>query len=68
MKVILKESVYNLGESGDIVDVKNGYGRNYLIPQGKAIFATPGAVEAAEKAQKELEEYLKYLRHKYKKS
>lgn len=58
MKIILKEAVYNLGESGDIVDVKNGYGRNYLIPQGKAVFATPGAVEAVERAQKEMEERL----------
>lgn len=58
MKLILKEAVHNLGESGDIVDVKNGYGRNFLIPQGKAVFATPGAVEAAERAQKQLEERL----------
>lgn len=39
MKVILTENVYKLGEVGDIVQVKGGYGRNYLIPQGKAILA-----------------------------
>lgn len=45
MKLILKEDVNKLGESGDIVDVKPGYGRNYLIPQGKAIMATEGALK-----------------------
>lgn len=45
MKLILKEDVNKLGDSGDIVDVKPGYGRNYLIPQGKAIMATEGALK-----------------------
>src|SRR6056297_382379 len=45
MKLILKEDVKKLGDSGDIVDVKPGYGRNYLIPQGKAIMATQGALK-----------------------
>ncbi len=45
MKLILKEDVDKLGESGDIVDVKPGYGRNYLIPQGKAVMATEGAIK-----------------------
>ena len=40
MKVILKEDMSNLGAAGDIVDVKAGYGRNYLIPQGLAVAAT----------------------------
>lgn len=48
MKVILKEFVNNLGEKNDIVDVKPGYGRNYLIPQGLAIIATGSAVKVAE--------------------
>ncbi len=39
MKVILREDVPNLGEVGDIVNVKPGYGRNYLIPQGLAVIA-----------------------------
>ena len=40
LKLILRESVPSLGEAGDLVTVKPGYARNYLIPQGKAIFAT----------------------------
>ena len=40
MKVILTEDVPNLGVVGDLVSVKDGYGRNYLIPQGKAVFAS----------------------------
>lgn len=40
MEVILKQPVRNLGDSGDVVKVKDGYGRNYLIPQGLAIMAT----------------------------
>ena len=46
MKVILLQDVGNLGEEGDVVTVKAGYGRNYLIPQGKACIATPGAERA----------------------
>lgn len=48
MKIILKEEVDNLGLAGDIVDVADGYGRNYLIPRGMAILATPGAEKEAE--------------------
>lgn len=43
MEIILKQDVQNLGFKDDIVTVKNGYGRNYLIPQGMAILATPSA-------------------------
>ncbi|MGB5243334.1 MAG: 50S ribosomal protein L9 [Lutimonas sp.] len=43
MELILKQDVANLGFADDIVNVKNGYGRNFLIPQGKAILATPSA-------------------------
>ncbi len=43
MKIILTADVAGLGESGDIVEVKPGYARNYLMPQEKAIMATPGA-------------------------
>lgn len=46
MKVILLENIENLGEEGDIVDVKNGYGRNFLIPRGLAHIASDGAVRA----------------------
>ena len=43
MELILKEDIQNLGFKDDIVSVKNGYGRNFLIPQGKAIIATASA-------------------------
>lgn len=46
MKVILKEDVEKLGSEGELVSVKDGYGRNYLIPQGKALLATKGAINA----------------------
>lgn len=45
MKIILKEDIINLGYKDDVVEVKNGYARNYLIPQGKAIMATPWALK-----------------------
>ncbi|NGP87756.1 50S ribosomal protein L9 [Aliifodinibius halophilus] len=45
MKLILREDVNKLGDAGDIVEVKAGYGRNYLIPQGKAVMATDGALK-----------------------
>lgn len=41
MELILKETISSLGLEGDIVTVKSGYGRNYLLPQGKAVLATP---------------------------
>lgn len=44
MKVILKEYVYKHGVAGDVVNVSNGFARNYLIPRGLAIKATPGAL------------------------
>ena len=43
MELILKRDVENLGFTNDVVNVKNGYGRNYLIPQGHAELATPSA-------------------------
>lgn len=48
MQVILKSEVHNLGLPGDVVTVADGYGRNYLIPQGFAIRATAGAMKEAE--------------------
>jgi large subunit ribosomal protein L9 len=48
MKVILKSEVDNLGLPGDVVDVADGYGRNFLIPRGKAILATRGAMREAD--------------------
>jgi large subunit ribosomal protein L9 len=57
MEIILLEDVANLGYKDDVVKVKNGYGLNYLIPQGKAIVATPSA-------KKVLAENLKQRAHK----
>ncbi len=45
MKVILLKEVDNLGDAGDVVKVKDGYGRNYLIPKGLARLATPSAIK-----------------------
>ncbi len=61
MEVILKKDVDNLGFVDDLVTVKNGYGRNYLIPQGFAVLATPSA-------KKVLEENLKQRAYKEKKA
>jgi large subunit ribosomal protein L9 len=48
MKVILKEDIKKLGFKDDVCSVKNGYGRNFLIPRGKAILATPSAIKMLE--------------------
>jgi large subunit ribosomal protein L9 len=48
MKVLLLDDVYNLGRAGDVKKVANGYGRNYLIPQGLAVLATPSALKEVE--------------------
>lgn len=48
MKVILTQDVKNLGHKDDLVNVKDGYGRNFLIPQGKAKLATAGAIKMLE--------------------
>ncbi len=49
MQVILKKDVQNLGEAGDMVNVKDGYARNFLIPQNAAEVATEGAIKNREK-------------------
>ena len=53
MKVLLLQDVYKLGRAGDVKKVANGYGRNYLIPQGLAILATKGAMVQAERIRQE---------------
>ncbi|MBR7065610.1 MAG: 50S ribosomal protein L9 [Prevotella sp.] len=45
MKIILKEDIIGLGYKNDVVDVKPGYGRNFLIPKGKGVIATPSALK-----------------------
>ncbi len=53
MKIILNQDVKNLGHKDDIVSVKDGYGRNYLIPQGMAKLATPSAIRMLEEEIKQ---------------
>ncbi|MDQ6620021.1 MAG: 50S ribosomal protein L9 [Pseudomonadota bacterium] len=55
MQIILLEKVVNVGNLGDVVKVKQGYARNYLIPQGKAKRATPENVASIEEKRSELE-------------
>ena len=52
MKVVLKQDIDKLGNIGDVVSVADGYGRNYLIPHGLALKATPGAEKVAEQIKK----------------
>lgn len=56
MQIVLLERVKNLGHLGDVVNVKPGYARNYLIPFGKAVSATKDNIEQFEKRRAELEE------------
>ena len=56
MKLILNEDMTNLGAAGDVVEVKAGYGRNYLIPQGLAYMASAANVKRVEEEKKRDEE------------
>ena len=53
MKIILKEDIANLGYKDDVVEVKSGYGRNYLIPFGKAVIASPSALKQLAEDQRQ---------------
>jgi large subunit ribosomal protein L9 len=55
MQIILLEKVVNLGQLGDVVKVRDGFARNYLIPTGKARRATPAAIQEFENRRAELE-------------
>ena len=55
MEIILKEAITNLGEIGDVVTVKPGYARNYLVPYGKAAYATSENLKILEYDKAELE-------------
>ena len=55
MKVMLIKDVYKLGHAGDIKKVADGYGRNFLLPQGLAVLATAGALKQVEKIRKQAE-------------
>ena len=65
MKVLLKEDVDNLGYAGEVHEVKNGYGRNYLLPQGLAVQASPGAMKQAEAWRTKAEARREQLRAEY---
>ncbi len=65
MKVLLLKDVYKLGRAGEVKKVANGYGRNYLIPQGLAIPATPSALKMAERIKIEAEKQRKVLNKEY---
>jgi large subunit ribosomal protein L9 len=55
VEIILREKIRNLGALGEKVKVKSGYGRNYLVPKGKAVFATPDNIAKFEEERAELE-------------
>ncbi len=55
MKVLLKQDVKNVGKKGQIVEVKEGFGRNFLLPNGLAVEASGGAVRQVEEEKKALE-------------
>ena len=65
MRVILTEEVTNLGDAGDVVTVKAGFGRNYLLPQGKAMLATEGRVKEIEHRKRVIEDKEKKEIHRF---
>lgn len=62
MQVILREDIDNLGKIGDLVKVKNGYGRNFLVPANKAIEATPKNLKAMEHTKKLVSDRIRTLK------
>lgn len=62
MKIILRADVENLGHLGDVVSVKPGYGRNFLLPQGMAMLATPANLKVFELERKKLQARMDSLR------
>ncbi len=62
MKVILRSDVENLGSLGDVVDVRPGYGRNFLLPQGMAMLVTEGNLKVFELERKKLEAKMAEMR------
>ena len=65
MKVVLTQDVLKLGRAGDIKTVRDGYGRNYLIPQGLAVLATSGAVRQAEEIRKRALRHREQMANEY---
>ncbi|MBT7470214.1 MAG: 50S ribosomal protein L9 [Candidatus Cloacimonetes bacterium] len=66
MKIILASDIASLGQAGDIVNVANGYARNYLLPQNLAVLATKGNLSRIEKIKKEAEIKRLVLENEYK--
>ncbi|MDR1780655.1 MAG: 50S ribosomal protein L9 [Tannerella sp.] len=62
MQVILKEDIINLGYTDDIVNVKDGYGRNYLIPNKKAVIASESAIKVLNENKKQRQHKLEKIR------
>ena len=56
MKILLLKDVYKLGRAGDVKKVANGYGRNYLIPQGLAVLATDGALKQVDRIREDADQ------------
>lgn len=62
MKIILRADIEKLGRLGDVVEVKNGYGRNYLLPQGLAMLATPSNLKVFEMERAKLQAQMEAIR------
>tara|TARA_B110000881_G_C18083347_1_gene274676 strand:- start:12 stop:473 length:462 start_codon:yes stop_codon:yes gene_type:complete len=67
MQIILLENIMNLGKIGDLVEVKNGYGRNFLLRQGKALRASKENIETVGKKKDELNKKNNELKSSFKK-
>jgi large subunit ribosomal protein L9 len=66
MQIILLENIMNLGKIGDLVEVKNGYGRNFLLRQGKALRASKESIEEVNKKKDELNKKNNALKSSFK--
>lgn len=65
MKVLLKQDVDNIGLAGEVHKVSNGYGRNFLLPQGMAVIASPGMLKQADGWRRKAEAHREELRQEY---
>ncbi len=65
MKVLLKQDVENIGMAGEVHKVSNGYGRNFLLPQGLAVIASPGMLKQADVWRRKAQARREELRQEY---